>query len=190
MAHVYWYLFPVMWMGWIGYWWAASRDVKTTSRREPLGSRLLHTIPLTVAGLLLWLPAPPILGLGARIWPFDASVFWAGAALSLAGLLFTVWARVHIGRNWSGTITLKREHELITSGPYRIVRHPIYSGLLLAFVGGAIARGEWRGVVAVGLAFAALWRKLRIEKRWMREQFGAGYDEYARRVAALIPFLL
>ncbi len=189
MALVYRYLFPLMWLGWIGYWWAAGRDVKTTSRREPLGSRLSHLVPLTAAGLLLWLPTSPIERLGERLWAVRAWPFWVGAALTLAGLLVTVWARVHLGRNWSARITLKRDHDLITSGPYRIVRHPIYSGLLLAFIGGAIARGEWRGVVAVGLAFVALWRKLRIEERWMREEFGAGYDEYTRRVAALVPLV-
>jgi protein-S-isoprenylcysteine O-methyltransferase Ste14 len=190
MAHVYRYLFPIMWLGWMGYWWAASHDVKSTARRESRGSRLSHTVPLTAAGLLLWLPTSPIQGLGGRVWPVPVWLFWVGAVLTLAGLLFTVWARVHLGRNWSAAITLKRGHDLITSGPYRIVRHPIYSGLLLAFIGGAIARGEWRGVVAVALAFAALWRKLRIEEQWMREQFGAGYDEYTHRVAALVPFVL
>ena len=106
-----------------------------------------------------------------------------------AGLLFTVWARIHIGRNWSGTVTIKEGHELITSGPYAIVRHPIYAGLLLAFVGSGLARGEWRGVLAVVIAFLALWRKLRLEERWMREQFGPAYQAYSQRVAALIPFL-
>jgi protein-S-isoprenylcysteine O-methyltransferase Ste14 len=110
--------------------------------------------------------------------------------LTLAGLLVAVWARVHIGRNWSGTITVKEDHDLITSGPYSLVRHPIYTGLLLALSAFALARGEWRGVIAVALAFWAFWRKLRIEERWMREQFGVAYEEYSRRVSALIPFVL
>jgi protein-S-isoprenylcysteine O-methyltransferase Ste14 len=71
-----------------------------------------------------------------------------------------------------------------------LARHPIYSGLLLAFVGSALARAEWRGVLAVGIAFWAFWRKLRIEEQWMREEFGAAYDEYGRRVAALVPLIL
>jgi len=79
---------------------------------------------------------------------------------------------------------------LITSGPYRFVRHPIYSGLLLAFVGTALARAEWRGVLAVVLVVWALWRKLRTEEQRMREHFGPAYDEYARRTPALIPFIL
>jgi len=87
-------------------------------------------------------------------------------------------------------VTIKQDHELVTSGPYAFVRHPIYTGLLLAIGGSAIALGEWRGVVALVLAAAALWMKLRVEERWMREQFGAAYTAYAARVAALVPFVL
>jgi protein-S-isoprenylcysteine O-methyltransferase Ste14 len=179
-----------MWLSWLGYWWVASHNVKATSRRESYGSRLWHIVPLMIAVVLLWMPNSPIEVLGERFLPVGAWPFWVGAVLTLTGLLVTVQARLHLGRNWSGTITLKQDHELITSGPYRFVRHPIYSGLLLAFVGSALARAEWRGLLAVALAFWALWRKLRIEEQWMRERFGSAYDEYARRVAALIPFML
>ncbi len=113
-----------------------------------------------------------------------------GTALVLLGLAFTVWARVHLGRNWSGIVTVKQGHELIRSGPYRWVRHPIYTGLLLAFMGSAIALGQWRGVLAMLIVFAALWRKLRLEERWMIETFGAAYTAYRNEVAALIPFVL
>ena len=190
MVQVYRYLFPVMWLSWIGYWWAASRNVKITSRREPLRSRLVYVVPLMLAVALLWRSTSPIHALGERFMPIDRWAFWGGAVLTLAGLLVTVWARVHLGRNWSGTITVKQDHELITSGPYRLVRHPIYSGLLLAFMGGALAHGEWRGIVAVVLTFWAFWWKLRTEEQWMREQFGLAYEEYAHRVAALVPFVL
>jgi protein-S-isoprenylcysteine O-methyltransferase Ste14 len=97
---------------------------------------------------------------------------------------------VHIGTNWSGTVTIKQGHELVTTGPYALVRHPIYTGLLLALAGSALARGEWRGALAVLIALLALWRKLRLEEHWMREQFGEAYRAYSRRVAALVPFIL
>jgi protein-S-isoprenylcysteine O-methyltransferase Ste14 len=103
-------------------------------------------------------------------------------------MLFTVWARVYLGGNWSGIVTIKHDHELIASGPYAIVRHPIYTGLLVAFIGSAVARGEWRGVLAVLIAWMALWRKLRLEERWMAERFGQQYEAYCRRVPALVPF--
>ena len=86
-------------------------------------------------------------------------------------------------------MTVKQQHELIRGGPYAYVRHPIYSGLLLAFIGTAIVRGEWRAVLAVLIAFAALWRKLRLEERWMIETFGDQYRRYRERTAALIPFI-
>ena len=189
MVHVYQYLFPAMWLGWLVYWWAAARNVKATARHESVRSRLLHIVPLGIAAALLFVPRSPIEFLGARFLPFSPWPFWAGAAITLAGLLFTVWARARLGGNWSATITVKENHELVTGGPYRIVRHPIYSGLLLAFVGSALARGEWRGALAVLLVAWTFWRKLGIEERWMRERFGAAYDEYARRVPALVPFI-
>jgi protein-S-isoprenylcysteine O-methyltransferase Ste14 len=183
-------LFPAMWMAWALYWWARSRHVKPVARRESLVSRLLHIGPLLIAILLLWVPRVPFAFLDERILAWTESVFWIGAALTAAGLLFTVWARVHLGTNWSGTVTIKKGHELITSGPYALVRHPIYTGLLLAFAGSALARDELRGILAFVLVLWALWRKLRNEERWMREQFGEAYSTYARRVAALIPFVL
>ncbi len=183
-------LFSFMWLAWILYWWASSRNVKDTVREETVASRLSHMLPLIIAAALIAPTrfAPSVLD--GRFVPRAWWPFVAGALMCAAGLLFSVWARVHIGRNWSGTVTLKKDHELVTGGPYAIVRHPIYTGLLLAFAGSALARGEWRGVLAVVIVFVALWRKLRLEERWMREQFGPAYEAYSARVKALIPFIL
>jgi len=95
-----------------------------------------------------------------------------------------------LGGNWSGSVTLKREHEIIRSGPYRWIRHPIYTGLLLAFVGSALARPEWRGGLAVLIVVVALWRKLRLEERWLAELFGPAYSDYKRHSWALLPFVI
>ncbi|MBB3178432.1 isoprenylcysteine carboxylmethyltransferase family protein [Variovorax sp. Sphag1AA] len=190
MSLVYRHTIPALWFTWAVYWLVVSREVKVTVRRESVRSRLLHIVPLAVALGLLWVPTAPIPLLGIRIVPRAAWAFWVGASLTLAGLLFSVWARAYLGRNWSAVVTLKQDHELITTGPYSLVRHPIYTGLLLAFVGSAIARGTVAGVVAVALASLALWRKLRMEERWMGEQFGEKYVAYRRRVAALVPFVL
>jgi protein-S-isoprenylcysteine O-methyltransferase Ste14 len=149
MELVYRTLFPAMWVCWAAYWWLRSGNVKASSRRESLLSRLLHLVPLVLAGLLLWVPWVPLLPwLDIRFIPWADWGFWAGAAPAAAGFLFTVWARRHLGRNWSGIVTVKQDHELVESGPYGWVRHPIYTGLLLAFIGTALARGEWRGVLA------------------------------------------
>ncbi|MFT3904859.1 MAG: isoprenylcysteine carboxylmethyltransferase family protein [Steroidobacteraceae bacterium] len=183
-------VFPLLWLCWAAYWLIRARDVKQVVRIESRASRYGHVLPLVVAGLLVGVAGLPVPFLERRLWPWHPWQFWAGAALTSAGLLFAVWARLHIGRNWSGMVTVKQDHELITGGPYALVRHPIYTGLLAAFAGSALARGEWRGILAVVIVFFTLWRKLRLEERFMREQFGPAYDDYSRRVRALLPWLL
>nr|HET7859986.1 isoprenylcysteine carboxylmethyltransferase family protein [Caldimonas sp.] len=178
-----------LWLSWIAYWTAASLAVKPSARRETMLSRMLHLGPLALAVLLVWGPPPPIDALRARFVPSSPAIEWTGVALVVAGLVFAVWARVRLGANWSGIVAVKSGHELVTSGPYAIVRHPIYSGLVLAFVGSAIALGELRGALAVALVVASLWRKLRLEERWMAEQFGDAYERYRGRVPALVPFV-
>jgi protein-S-isoprenylcysteine O-methyltransferase Ste14 len=182
------FLFPALWISWVAYWIWASRNAKPTERREPIGSRLLHVVPLVVAVGLLWGDRIPITILNERVFPWAPWEFWAAAFVTASGLLFTVWARAHLGRNWSGVVTIKEGHELIDTGPYALVRHPIYTGLLVAIVGTALARGEWRGVLAVLISCAALWRKLGLEERWMIERFGEQYAAYRGRVPALVPF--
>ncbi len=111
-----------------------------------------------------------------------------GIALLAAGLGFTVWARRHLGRNWSASVVVKEGHALVRTGPYRYVRHPIYSGLLLAFLGMAVTIGEWRGLVAVLLAWVSLAVKSRAEEKRMRETFPE-YAEYARGTPAIVPLV-
>ncbi len=187
MTLAYRWLFPALWIAWAAYWLWASRGAKPTERRESIGSRLQHIVPLCIAVVLLWADRLPVGVLGERVFPWVPWQFWVAAFVTAAGLLFTIWARAYIGRNWSGVVTIKEGHELIDTGPYALVRHPIYTGLLVAFIGSALARGEWRSVLAVAIAWAALWRKLRIEERWMTERFGERYVAYCRRVPALIP---
>lgn len=184
------YLFFVMWLGWLVYWELAASNVKATVRRESVRSRLAHVIPLLLAFILLGARRFPLPYFNERFLPLAEWPFWLGAIMAAAGLLFAIWARGYLGGNWSGTVTLKQGHELVTRGPYAMVRHPIYTGLLLALAGSAVARAELRGILAVVLALWGLWRKLRLEERWMREQFGETYEAYSRRVAALIPLVL
>jgi protein-S-isoprenylcysteine O-methyltransferase Ste14 len=187
MPLVYRYVFPALWLTWVVYWLWASRGTKPSERREPAASRLLHVLPLTLAAGLLWSHRVPVAFLNERAYPWAPWEFWIGVLMTALGLLFTVWARVYLGRNWSGVVTIKQGHELIDTGPYSLVRHPIYTGLLVAFIGSAMARGEWRGVLAVLIAWAALWRKLRFEEGWMIQRFGERYIAYSRRVPALVP---
>ena len=182
--------FAALWLGYQGYWSVKSRSVKASTAKEPLPSRLVRLVVMLVAiGLLVLLDIP--LGLlDDRFLPTGEGTFWAGFVIAAVGLGFSVWGRRHLGGYWSQAVTLKEDHRLITSGPYAFVRHPIYSGLLLGLLGSAIAIGEIRGLAAVALVFSVLWQKLRLEERWMRERFGTSYENYAAKVAALVPYIL
>jgi protein-S-isoprenylcysteine O-methyltransferase Ste14 len=188
IALAYRFLFPALWIGWGMYWWLSSRTVKAAVRQEAVSSRLLHVLPLFGALALLWPDRLPGRLLNERMFPWAPWEFWTAAFVTTAGLAFSVWARLHIGRNWSGTVTLKQDHELIVTGPYAIVRHPIYTGLLTGIAGSALARGDWRAALALAIAWLALWRKFRLEERWLLELFGERYAAYRRRVPALVPY--
>ncbi len=187
---VYRWLFPFLWLVFIAVWIAMARSGKAVAERESVYSRLSHYLPLAIAIYLLAAPHVLIAPLNDRFAPLSLWLVRVGAALTFAGIAFAIWARIRLAGNWSSDVTLKRDHELIVDGPYRWVRHPIYTGILVALIGTALAVGEWRGVLAVVLAGAAYWRKLRIEEAVMRRQFGGVYTRYAERVPALIPFVL
>ena len=191
MRLLYHYLIPGLWLVWIAYWRISAADVKPTQRHESPGSRAAHLLPLLVAAVLLWIRGDAEDGwLFQRFLTRSVTLFWIGTAITAAALSFSAWARVHLGRNWSATVTVKQDHELIRTGPYSIVRHPIYTGVLFAFIGTALAIGQWRGVLAVVIVFVAFWRKLRLEERWMSETFGEEYRRYRARTKALIPFIV
>lgn len=183
------YLFPLMWLAYVAYWWAMATDVKSDERREEAGARLQRLILMILAILLLGVPKFRLSVLDRRFLPTSVWWVWIGAAVTASGLLFSLWGRRYLGRNWSRAVTIKKDHQLITGGPYSLVRHPIYTGLLVGLCGGALALGEWRGLVAVGLVFIALLRKLRLEEQWMRVQCGESYENYFRQVRALVPYI-
>lgn len=182
------FVIPVLWIAWLAYWVAASRNVKATRWEESPLARAIYMVPLLAAALLLlWGRGMPG-ALGERFVPKGDALPPIATILVAAGLGFAVWARRHLGRNWSGNVTLKEGHTLVRSGPYRSVRHPIYTGLLLGLAGTALAVGEWRGLLALPLAFASFWYKSRIEEAKMAATF-AEYEAYRRETAALIPFI-
>jgi protein-S-isoprenylcysteine O-methyltransferase Ste14 len=192
MSLIYQFSYQFIWLTWVFYWWVVSRDVKSNLYKESSRSRLLHLIPLAVAFLLLGLPHGVIRWFNIPILPahYWKLWFWMGAFITVSGLLFTVWARQYLGRNWSGAIAIKQNHQLITRGPYSLVRHPMYSGLLLAFTGTAISRGDLQGSLAIIMAFGTLLRKLHIEEVCLQKQFGDRFLKYAKHSKALIPFIL
>jgi protein-S-isoprenylcysteine O-methyltransferase Ste14 len=180
----------IIWLLWVIVWIAMARGAKPVAKSEGVASRLTYLLPLGLAYYLLVAAYVPVPLLNDRFAPSTPLLTWLGAALTCVGTSFAIWARVRLAGNWSGTVTLKQNHELIVEGPYRWVRHPIYSGLLTAIIGTALARGEWRGLIAVAVATIALWRKLRLEEMIMRGEFGDTYARYAERVPALVPWLM
>ena len=175
----------------VGIVWAIGAIVtKTTKRMEAPGSRVTHTALVAAAFILLFSTRSRLGPLMWRFVPESPGSAYAGLALTVAGAALAIWARVFLGGNWSSSVTIKQDHKLVRTGPYAVVRHPIYSGFLLAIAGTAIAVGEARGFLALIIAFLAWRLKSRVEEGFMIEQFGAEYEEYERQVKALIPFVL
>ena len=182
--------FPAVWILFFLYWQIKAANTKTTQRLEPAASRILRVFIFLIAIALLSTTRIPLPWLYLQLWPVGFWPFWLGAAVTIPGLLFAVWAREHLGSNWSRSVTIKQDHELITTGPYAVVRHPIYTGILAGFLGMAIAISQVRGFIVFVLIFLVFWIKLRMEEQWMRSQFGETYATYAHETAALVPYLL
>ncbi len=160
---------------------------KPIARRESAGTRIVQLIIVVSAFELLFNGHLDIGFLGWRFLRPNITVSWVGVALTAAGILFAFWARFTLGRNWSGTVTVKEDHELVIRGPYRIVRHPIYTGFTLGMLGTALVTARVRGLVALALIVVAWRLKWGIEERFMLEEFGERYTAYRKRVSALIP---
>ena len=113
----------------------------------------------------------------------------AGIAVEALGLLLAIWSRRHLGRYWSGEISIKVDHQLIRTGPYRLLRHPIYTGLLTMYAGAALVTGEWLAILGLAMAVFAYWRKIRLEETNLDVAFGPEYKAYRQDTWALIPGL-
>ncbi len=178
------------WIVFITVWLLAAVSTKRTVYRESRAQRLRYWVLLVIAYLLLLhgreLPYP----LNLQIIPHATLIACAAAFLCVAGLGFALWARVTLGRNWSAVVTLKEGHELVQHGPYRFVRHPIYTGMLIMFFATALAQSHLAGFVGVLLMFGSFWIKLEREERLMLRQFPERYAAYQQRVKRIIPFVL
>lgn len=180
------------WLFFLAYWLWSARRVKQATRAEPALSRFFkYWLPIIVALALMW-PAEWLQAtvLGRRFLPGTQAVAAIGVILIVAGVWFACWARHILGSNWSSEVQLKEGHELIERGPYRYVRHPIYTGILLALLGTVVLEGEWRALLGLVIMFVSFWRKLRLEETWLSEHFGPVYADYMRRVKALVPGIL
>ncbi|MGE0456702.1 MAG: isoprenylcysteine carboxylmethyltransferase family protein [Bauldia sp.] len=160
------------------------------SRADSGASFLAYRVTNVTAILLLLVPRFRDTWINTQIFEPTAGIMIVGVLLTIAGLGISVWARVYLGAQWTGRVGVREGHQLIRSGPYRFVRHPIYSGMLLAFIGTALVYCDWRSLVAIVMMAVALAYKLQREERWMREHFAADYQAYHRQVAAIIPGVL
>jgi protein-S-isoprenylcysteine O-methyltransferase Ste14 len=178
-----------LWGGFYVLWLIWALRTKPTRSRESAASRLSYIVPIIFAYALMFTRHAGAGWLQTQLLPDNLWVQVLGITINLLGLLFAVWARIYLGGNWSSAVTVKIGHELIRKGPYRWVRHPIYSGLVLAMLGTAIANRHLRGLLAVVLAFIGFSIKSRIEERAMMHTFGAEYEEYSRNTGGILPKL-
>jgi protein-S-isoprenylcysteine O-methyltransferase Ste14 len=181
-------LLPALWITWLVYWWVSARNVKVTRWQEPPSSQLLHRVPMLLAALLLAVPRLLPVALRRRVVPSGPIAPTLGILLVASGLGFAVWARRHLGRNWSSRVVVKEDHSLIRTGPYSRLRHPIYSGILLAFLGTALIINELRALLAFVLLVISFAIKSHAEEARMRATFPE-YDQYRRETSALIPYV-
>ena len=183
---------PLLWI-WAFFgllWLFPAAFAKRTIQKQGTGARIVQLALLVAAYALLtdvklgW----PILD--RRVLPQGPAVLIAGYSLLAAGMAFALWARIHLSGNWSSNVTLKEDHTLIRSGPYRFVRHPIYTGLLIAVLGTAIVLGgEVRGFLGLILAGIAWKYKSSKEEVLMVQRFGDLYTRYRTEVKGLVPYI-
>ena len=177
----------LLWIAFSLYWEAAAKSASDAKTSESSLSRGFHLTLISVSQILVLLPVP---GLRARWLPWPTFGAVAGLAIQIAFFSLAIWARQKLGRHWSGAVTTKVDHELIRTGPYRILRHPIYSALLGVYAGTALVSGEIRGLIGVALVCLAYWRKIRMEEHYLGGLFGAEYAAYQQESWAIIPGLL
>ena len=179
----------ISWIVFIVVWMISALAAKPEVRRQSTGSALLHRFAFLAAVLLLFTHIPLPGGLDLRLIPKTRTVLSIALAMTVVGIGFAFCARFYLGGNWSSNVTIKRDHELVRSGPYTFVRHPIYSGILLALLGTVLEMGEVRSLLGLALAMVGLKMKSAMEEKFMTQQFGPQYAEYKREVKGIIPFV-
>jgi protein-S-isoprenylcysteine O-methyltransferase Ste14 len=176
-----------LWIAFLAAWVIWAIRTKTTRAKEGVWSRLSYTVLTVAAFFSMFTDSASVGWLRARTFPEALWVDILGVAITVTGLGLAIWARAYLGGNWSSSVTAKVGHQLIRSGPYRWVRHPIYSGMTLAMFGTALELRELRGLLAVALLYVGFKIKSRIEERTMVSEFGAEYADYSRRTGAIFP---
>ena len=186
-----------LWIVWFVTWWIAAAWASRAVARPNLGAGVLHRVFASAGFLLLFAEhffyrrhpqAPVFASLTRPLWPEPAMVGWALVALVVASFAFCWWARLHLGALWSGLTTVKADHRVVDSGPYRLVRHPIYTGVIAAALFTAAIEASVSGLLGFALIAVGFWMTARIEEAFLRQELGAqAYDAYAGRTPMLIP---
>jgi protein-S-isoprenylcysteine O-methyltransferase Ste14 len=183
-----------LWAAWLVSWTVAKFWSNRTEKRDAIVAELLFRV-LFYTGLVLLLAFPPSRRsyTQTQLWQFGDAMNWILVALTGAGLLFTWWARIHLGPLWSDWVVKKAGHHLVDTGPYRLVRHPIYSGLIFTASMTALQKGTSFALLGVAVIMLAFYDKARREERFLRAQLGAdaanAYDNYALKTPMLVPFV-
>lgn len=181
------YLIEIPWLVFVAYWLVSALKTRRTISREPFASRYGVLLLEAVGFLMLFSRLLNRGVLGRHIFRPNDGLAIVGVAFTWIGVGIAVWARWHLGQYWSARVTLKEGHQLIRTGPYAVFRHPIYSGLDLAAIGGALAINRWRCVVGVILIVLGYWIKARKEEAMLSAQFGEAFQEHRRRTGFLLP---
>jgi|SRR5581483_2049681 len=168
--------------------WAAIR-VKKAVKRQSYSGRAIHVVMLVTSFIAAFIPFNSWAFLGFPVLSNSLFSGFLGVGVCVCGIAFCFWARRTLGGNWSGTVTLKKDHELIQKGPYRFVRHPMYTGILTGLLGAAMTMGQIGNFLGVALLTFAMLRKMRLEETYMRSHFGGRYVAYSQKTKKLVPYL-
>lgn len=173
------------WLLWAIYWIIAGFFSHRNKLREGIVQRFGHIIPLYGGFWLIFHGRhPPFFG---RLYS-NHGLEAFGDLLTACGLIFAIWARLHLGKYWSGVISLKENHRVIRTGPYELVRHPIYTGLILAAAGSAITNSTVDGFIGLVLIIAACFYKAKREESLLTAQLGDEYRQFKNQVPFLVPY--
>jgi protein-S-isoprenylcysteine O-methyltransferase Ste14 len=175
------YLWMLLGLVWLVMWFG----MKRAKRVEAPWEMLQHALPATLGFWLLFEEGWK--GLKEKPFSLTPAIWWIGLALTAIGVGISIWARISLGANWSSVVTLKKGHELIRVGLYQRVRHPIYTGILLAALGTVLIKGHIRAWLALAVLWVTFYFKARREERFLRQEFGADYAEHARHTGMFLP---
>jgi protein-S-isoprenylcysteine O-methyltransferase Ste14 len=176
-----------LWMALAAVWLVMWFGMKKAKKVETPLEMAKHAVPVMLGFWLLYERGWKWSWLNIKLLPAVPTVWWIGLALTAVGMGISIWARLTLGSNWSGVVALKKGHELIRKGLYRWIRHPIYTGLLLGFIGTAMIKGHLRGWIGFLIVWATFYFKARREERFLRQEFGDGFEEHARHTGMFLP---